>query len=184
MSLNDAKGHQIVNELYVQACSALLSAYGLVVGVREQDGGAGASNKASYVSFLGANGEGISLSSTLKIERDLVIILHPLGPTGVTQPDLEDWCLELNNQLVGRVKNKLLGYGRVLIVGLPVLLTGTDVSAVTPPNSEVHQYSVESADGQITLTLATLIAPDVELHEMEPSIDDEAVLVEGAVALF
>jgi hypothetical protein len=183
MSLNDAKGHQIVNELYVQACSALLSAYGLVVGVREQDGGAGASNKASYVSFLGANGEGISLSSTLKIERDLVIILHPLGPTGVTQPDLEDWCLELNNQLVGRVKNKLLPYGPVVNVGLPLLLTGTDVSAVIAPKSEVHRYFVESADGQIALTLATLIAPDVDLQEI-PSTDDESVLAEGELALF
>jgi hypothetical protein len=65
-----------------------------------------------------------------------------------------------------------------------VLLTGTNVSAVIASNSEVHQYCVESADGQITLTLATLIARDVELHEMEPSMNDEAVLVEGSVALF
>jgi hypothetical protein len=110
--------------------------------------------------------------------------MNPLGSADPSQPDLEDWCLELNNQLVGRVKNKLLGYGRVVTVGLPVLLTGTDVSAVTPPNSEVHQYSVESADGQITLTLATLIAPNVELHEMEPSMHDGAVMAEGTVALF
>ena len=184
MSLNDAKDHQILNDLYVRACRALLSAYGLTVSVQEQDGGTGARNKASCVSVLGASGEGIRLSSMLRIDRDLVISMHPLGSANVSQPDLEDWCLELNNQLVGRVKNKLLGYGRVVVVGLPVLLTGTDVSAVTLPNSEVHQYSVESAEGQITLTLATLIAPDVELQEIEPSMNDEAVLIEGAVALF
>jgi hypothetical protein len=184
MSLNDAKGHQIVNELYVQACSALLSAYGLEVSVREQDGGTSAGNKASYVSVLGANGDGISLLSMLKIERDLVIVIHPLGPNGLTRPDLEDWCLELNNQLVGRVKNKLLAYGPVLIVGLPVLLMGTDVSAAIAPQSEVHQYFVESADGQITLTLSTLVAPGVDLQEMEPSINGESVLAEGELALF
>ena len=182
MTLNNAKDHQILNELYVQACRALLSAYGLTVNVQEQGRGASGGNKASYVSVLGANGQGISLSSMLKIERDLVISIHPSGSADVSQPDLEDWCLELNNQLVGRVKNKLLGYGPVVIVGLPVLLKGTDVSAVTGPNAEVHQYSVESADGQITLTLSTLISLDVELHQMEPS--NGAVLVEGAVALF
>jgi hypothetical protein len=181
--MNNAKDHQILNELYVEACRALLSAYGLTANVQEQ-GGTSTRNKAIYVSLLGASGEGINLSSMLKIDRDLVISMHPMGAANVSQPDLEDWCLEINNQLVGRVKNKLLGYGRVVMVGLPVLLTGTDVSAVIAPNSEVHQYCVESADGQITLTLATLIARDVELHEMEPSMNDEAVLVEGSVALF
>src|ERR1700676_1423335 len=149
MNLNDEREHQILNEVYVQACRALLSAYGLTVTIQKQGAGTSACNKASYVSVLGASGEGIRLSSILKIDRDLVISMNPLGSANLSQPDLEDWCLELNNQLVGRVKNKLLGYGRVVIVGLPVLLTGTDVSAVTPPNSEVHQYSVESADGQI-----------------------------------
>jgi hypothetical protein len=184
MSLNNAREHHILNELYVEACRALLSAYGLTVNVQEQGRGTGIRNKASYVSILGASGEGVTLSSMLKIDRDLVVSMHPLRSTNVSQPDLEDWCLELNNQLVGRVKNKLLGYGRVVIVGLPVMLTGTDVSAVIAPHSEVHQYSVESADGQIVLTLATLIAPNVELQEMEPSMNDETVMLEGAVALF
>jgi hypothetical protein len=184
MRLNDARDHQILNELYVQACRALLAAYGLTVNVQEHGSGAGARGEDSYLSVLGASGEGIRLLSMLKIDRGLVISTHPSGLTDVSQPDLEDWCLELNNQLVGRVKNKLLGYGRVVIVGLPVLLTGTDVSAVNPPNSKVHHYSVESADGQITLRLATLIAHDVELQEMEPSMNEEAALIEGSVALF
>lgn len=184
MSLNNARDHQILNELYVHACRSLLSAYGLTASVQEHRSGATSRNRVNYVSLLGANGEGIRLSSILKIDRNLVIRLRPWGSANPSQPDLEDWCLELNNQLVGRLKNKLLGYGRVVIVGLPVLLTGTDVSPVTAANSEVRHYSVESADGQITLTLATLVVPDVELHEMESSMDDDAVLVEGEVALF
>jgi hypothetical protein len=113
-----------------------------------------------------------------------VLGMHPLGSADISQPDLEDWCRELNNQLVGRVKNKLLGYGRVVNVGLPVLITGTNVTPVAAPNAEIHEYSFESADGQITLTLATLLAPDVELCEVESSTDSEPVLSEGALALF
>lgn len=184
MSLNNIKDHQILNELYVEACRDLLAAYGLTANVQEQGRGTSAGTKAIYVSLLGASGEGIRLSSMLKIDRDLVISIHPLGSANIPQPDLEDWCLELNNQLVGRVKNKLVGYGRVVMAGLPVLITGTDLSAVTAPKSEVHQYSVESADGQIILTLATLIEADVELCDMEPSMDHEAVLAEGSLALF
>jgi hypothetical protein len=184
MNLKDARDHRILNELYVQACRALLSAYGLTVNIREEGGGGGGPSKATYLSVLGANGDGVRLSSMLQIDQDLVISMYPSGSANLSQPDLEDWCLELNNQLVGRVKNKLLSYGCVISVGLPVLLTGTGVSAVTGPSSEVRHYFVESADGQITLTLATLMAPDLELREMEPSMDEEAAQVEGSVALF
>src|SRR5256885_8460045 len=151
MTLDHVKQHQILNELYVEACGGLLSAYGLAVHARRQGPGLSARHNPSYVSFLGAAGEGISLSSMLKIDRNLVLRMHPLGSADISQPDLEDWCRELNNQLVGRVKNKLLGYGRVVSVGLPVLITGTDVSPVAAPNAEVHEYSFESADGQLTL---------------------------------
>jgi hypothetical protein len=184
MSPNNPNAHSILNELYVEACSALLAAYGLTANVQEEGSSAITRNKTNYVSFLSASGEGIGLSSMLKIDRDLVIRLHPLGASEISRANLEDWCLELNNQLVGRLKNKLLGYGRVVIVALPVLLAGTDVCAVTVYNSEVHQYSVESADGQIIFTLATLIAPDVKLHQMESPMSDELVMAEGAVALF
>jgi hypothetical protein len=139
---------------------------------------------ASYVSILGATGDGIRLSSTLKIDRDLVISIRPLDSGDISQDELEDWCRELNNQLVGRLKNKLLGYGHVAMAGLPVLIAGTDVRPVPAPNSEVHEYSIESSHGQITLTLATLVAPEVEFLAVEPSMDNEAVLLEGAIDLF
>jgi len=143
---------------------------------------------AVYMSILGAAGEGLRLSSTLKIDRDLVLNTHPLHSPEVLQDDLEDWCRELNNQLVGRVKNKLLGYGVEVTAGLPLLISGTDVVRLPEADSEVHAYCVESAHGQIALTLTTLIAPEVEFHESEPPMDGEmngeAVMAEGMIALF
>jgi hypothetical protein len=184
MNSSDSTEHQLLNDLYIAACRALLEAYGLTVNVQERRGDTGPRNQANYVSVLSANGEGISLSSMLKIDRDLVISLHPMSRDDMPQPDLEDWCMELNNQLVGRLKNKLIGYGAVVVIGLPLLLTGTNVSSVAAPESEVHQYSVESADGQITLTLATLIAAGVRFHEPVPCLEEENTLFEGMVALF
>jgi hypothetical protein len=192
MSLNETKEHKIVNELYVDACEALLSAYGLTVHVQAnaqtnlpaQRPGASVLNQACYVSVLSASGDGISLSSMLRIDQNVVMNLHPLAPAQISQLDLEDWCLELNNQLIGRVKNKLLGFDCVLVVGLPVLLTGTNVTSVAAQNSQVHQYSVVSANGQIVLTLATLIAPNVDLRQSETGNGQDAVLLEGAISLF
>src|SRR5450755_4516221 len=133
MSLN-AKDHLILNGLYIESCQALLAAYGLSVDVQEHGARATGRSGVCYISVLSASCEGISVSSMLKIDQYLVVSLHPLAPADISQPDLEDWCLELNNQLVGRVKNKLLNFGRALVVGLPVLLTGTDVTSVAAPN--------------------------------------------------
>src|ERR1700683_2463562 len=99
MSSDNVKEHQLLNELYVQACSDLLAAYGLTANVQQQGGGTSTRNTAILMSFLGAAGEGIRLSSMLKIDRDLVISMHPLGSANISQVDLEDWCLEINNQL-------------------------------------------------------------------------------------
>jgi hypothetical protein len=181
--LNNAQQHQILNDLYVQACGSLLSAYGLTVDIHEWSGGK-SPHKKSYISLLSATGEGISLSSMLKIDRDLVVSIHPLGRGEVTQGDLKDWTRELNNQLVGRLKNKLLGYGHAVTIGLPILIRGTDVSPIAASDSEVREYSMQSAQGQIILTLATLINPEIELLELECPMDGEPVLLEGAIALF
>ena len=136
--MSDTKQHQILNDLYVQACGCLLSAYGLSVEIQERGIGNN-SHKRSYISLLSATSEGISLSSMLKIDRDLVVSIHPLGCVDISQGDLKDWTRELNNQLVGRLKNKLLGYGRDFKVGLPILIKGTDVSPIATSNSEVHE---------------------------------------------
>jgi hypothetical protein len=185
MSSNNPKQHQILNELYIQACADLLPAYGLEIDIRKQ--GAGTSTRTrdtdSYLSILGATTGDISLSSMLKIDRDLVVSIHPAESSDVAHDLLEDWCRELNNQLVGRLKNKLLGYGQALILGLPTLITGIDVRPVPAPNSKVHEYSVESGHGKIALTLVTLVSPGLELREVE-AVEGEAVLLEGAIALF
>jgi hypothetical protein len=183
MNLNNPRNDEILQELYYQSCSSLLSANGIRVHVQAQGFDPPARKEASYVSALGAGGDGIRLSSLLLVDQNLVIDLYPLDSTDGYQPELEDWCLELNNQLVGRLKNKLLGYGRTVMAGLPLLLLGTDISAVAP-HPQIHRFSVGSADGQIAFSLAVLIAPGIELRALDPLLNDEIVMAEGAIRLF
>ena len=185
MNLSNLKQHEILNELYIQACGDLLPAYGLEINIREQGAGTGTRGESSsYISILGATGDGINVSSVLNIDRDLVLRTHPTGSTDLSQEDLEDWCRELNNQLVGRLKNKLLGFGHVLIMGLPILITGTNVRPVAAPDSEVHEYCVEAGEGKMTLTLVTLVSPHIVFHGVEALENEEALLFEGDIALF
>jgi hypothetical protein len=183
MISTDTTQRAILNKLFLEAAEDLLSVNGIKADlVGEPDAGVNVDSKPSYVSVLGATGAGIALSSMMTIDRELLISLHPLGIADVSQADLEDWCRELNNQLVGRLKNKLLRCGIVVMMGLPVLLKGTNVSAVTSPEVTVSQHAIRTANGQIVLSLAMLM--DEELKLVEQSFSSEAVLLEGAVSLF
>ena len=181
MNLTDTTQHGILNNLYLEAANELLATHDIHCHVTEPDS-ARDPNKSRYVSVLGATGEGIALSSMLRIRKDLLLGLHPAGSSDVSDKDLEDWCRELNNQLVGRMKNKLLRYGITITLGLPVLLTGTNVTVVAAPDATVSQHAIQIADGAISLTLETLVDPALQIQEQD-SVED-GTLLEGAVALF
>src|SRR4051812_1990116 len=119
MNPNEKTANEIVIDLYIHACDELFTAYGLTACLQRQDADRHDAKEASYISILGASGEKIRISSTLNIGAILLAKLHPSGAKNVPQRELEDWCQELNNQLVGRVKNKLLRLGSEVITGLP-----------------------------------------------------------------
>jgi hypothetical protein len=177
--------HSILNSLYLESAADLLSANGLhSCVVQESAPAVSGAGETAYVSVLCANGEGVALSSMIKIDKHLLASIHPLQPATVSQRDLEDWCRELNNQLVGRMKNKLLRYGVTVSLGLPVLLTGTDVSAVAAPDLTINDHSFALDNGRLMLTLSTFVDPAIELKETESVSDDEGAYVEGSIALF
>ena len=194
MNSTDTSQHSILVKLYLEAASDLLVVY----GAKTNFVGAPASktlgrNKSSYVSVLGATGEGIALSSVLKVERNLLTGMYPLvdwaeiprvDRAEISRGYLEDWRRELNNQLVGRMKNKLSRYGVTLTMGLPLPLTGTADGAAGAPDLPVTEHSFRTGDGEMALTLATLVSEDLELQERESSTECEANLLETAIALF
>ena len=172
---------KLLNHLYLQAASDLLSVHDIQADVLSEPDLKTDAFQSCYVSVLGATGVGIALSSVVKISRELLVFLHPFGSPDIPAAHLADYCRELNNQLVGRMKNKMLRYGVTLTLGLPVLLTGKDVSAVASPDSTLQENAIKTPRGSVALILESIVDPDLQLEEVESA--DEAML-EGAVALF
>lgn len=168
-------------DLHVSACGELFDAYGFTPHLRPATG-APEKGHTIYASVLGAAGRGVRLSSMLSFDRELLVRTHPSQSDGVPEREIEDWCRELNNQLVGRLKNKLLRAGCEVNTGLPVLIRGTDIVAVTSDEEDFRQYSFSSKYGNLTFTLAMLLAPDLTLENAAPDADE--VKLEGAMALF
>ena len=184
MDSTNTKQQAILEKLYFEAFDDQFERHGTTTGlIREAAGKTGVRAKPAYVSALGASGEGIAIMSMLKIDRDLLTRLHPLGSADISELYLQDWCRELNNQIVGRLKNKLLCYGIEISLGLPVLLSGSGVTTIAAPNQTVSERSFESRDSLMTLALSTILDPDLEFLEQQSSADESALL-EGSLSLF
>lgn len=179
MNLTTAAPIRVVIDLYVQATAELFSTYGLASGGK--DPGTRKANEMRYVSILSATGEKIRLLSTLNVDESLLAGTHPSRGAKLSQRHLEDWCRELNNQLMGRLKNKLLRVGCEITTGLPSLITGTDIKPVSPPALDFREYFFTSAQGCLESTLAMLLAPDLEIKDAPGG---EEIMREGELSLF
>ena len=173
-----------VIDMQVAACSELFAAYGLGNHMAPAGPESRTHGGPTYASVLGAAGDGIRLSSTLSLDRELLVRTHPSGVAQVAERDVEDWCRELNNQLVGRLKNKLLRAGCEVSTGLPVLIRGSDIEAVTSEDQSFRQYFFSSKYGCLAFTLAMLLAPDLEIAAPGSAPEAQDIRLEGAMALF
>jgi hypothetical protein len=170
-------------DLHAKACGELFAVYGLSQHVQPAPAADAGVRRPSYASVLSATGDGIRLSSTMSVDTGLLARTHPSGRADVPDRELQDWCRELNNQLMGRVKNKLLRIGCEVATGLPVLVSGTDVAAVVGPELDHRQYFFSSRHGNMSFTLAMLLAPDFAFAAVSAAGAGE-VKLEGELSLF
>jgi hypothetical protein len=181
MHTNPAVPCDTVINLHVTAFAELFSAYGLTPH-RHREGGGDAARFA-YASVLGAAGKGIRLSSTLSLDREVLVRTHPCRGR-VIESDVQDWCCELNNQLVGRLKNKLLRLGCDVTTGLPVLIMGAGMVAQGAADQNFRQIFYSSRYGCIAVAVSLMLAPELTLDARQAGAEGEAVGVEGTMSLF
>ncbi|MBI2389581.1 MAG: chemotaxis protein CheX [Deltaproteobacteria bacterium] len=82
----------------------------------------------SIVSVIGFSGEQLSGSLALLLPPSVVERSHPLRETGpLDAAARHDWAGEVGNQLLGRLKNRLLSYGIVLQMATPMTFSGREV---------------------------------------------------------
>lgn len=184
MNPTEASPCAVVIDLHAKSCAELFSAYGAAAHLRRDTSGEHAPARFTYASVLEAAGDGLRLSSTVSMDRELLALTHPSGGARASERDLEDWCRELNNQLMGRVKNKLLRLGCEVDTGLPVLVSGTGVTVVVPPDVDSRQYFFTSEHGNMTFTLAMLFSPRFAFRDAPEFAPGEEVKREGELSLF
>ncbi len=164
-----------LDEVVVDATRGLFGAYGLDIcgnrfaqsGWRGPDG-----SSASVVGFTSPDFSGsLVIGTTLDIVRE----------TSPEASSLHDWMGELANQLLGRIKNRLLRYGVALDMAIPVVIMGIELRTPVVEGRHVLDYGFDSKLGKIVVRVD--LTPTWRLH---PPCDgeDTTTAEEGELLLF
>ena len=122
---------------------------------------------------------GPSLNGTLAVafRRPLLDRLSPL--TGMPQELAHgDWIGELSNQLLGRLKNKLVPYGLDIRLGTPAVVEGRELRLYASGKGHIEQR-FRIAQSVVCVWLDMIVGEDLSIQKTEDSTGDE-----GSVILF
>lgn len=167
-----------ISRIYSEATCELLASYGLEAREIER-----APGKTSLCSVLGITGDCIKIVSLLQPEESLLKQLYPGDGNSLNQREIEDWCGEINNQLAGRMKNKLLDRGCEVMLGLPSVVVGREISANQPSDAHTAKLHFDTAGGSLWAHNSVRIDPEFQLLPMGAA-RNEGLLREGEISLF
>jgi CheY-specific phosphatase CheX len=135
-----------------------------------------------YVTVIGFYGESMRGALGLGIDRRIVVrMLEQYADVTHFPVGAEDFVGEAANQLLGRVKNRLLRYGVEFGIALPMVLRGIEVQ-LAKSASEVWPYRFSTSEGAITVWFDARIEAGLVLEHVEGS--DDIVAREGELTMF
>jgi hypothetical protein len=145
-----ASGSRPILDIIVQSCTVeLFHSRGVAVApVSVTRGGTPVSKAYDLVGVMAFSGTAGNGRATLSIETPVYSLFVPptVGETGV-----HDLLRELTNQLVGRIKNRLIQFQVTLRIGLPSAMSPDALSRQRPPTSRAIQYAFRTLRGEITV---------------------------------
>jgi CheY-specific phosphatase CheX len=136
------------------ACNELMQAYGVQL---KSSLGWGESDEVMFSGVMGFVGDKV---------RGTCLLAAPQGTVEAAAPKdagARDWVGELANQLVGRLKAKLMARGATIALSTPVVLRGVKLSPL--PRTDVEPVVFESTAGKVLVWLEVEIDDGFQLGE-------------------
>lgn len=109
---------EVISTLLTSCATELFADYGVTLEAAEPP-----HHHSEMVAVIGFTSDELrgSLAISAKVEFFAATNVISEAPT---DEQVRDWAGELANQLMGRLKNRLLGYDLVLAMGTPMVITG------------------------------------------------------------
>jgi len=139
---------QTIQSLFLECCKKLFESLDcntrITTDCRAED------LENSPIACIDGGSEDIEFMVALQLPLEVLALTYPIaeGITTIEENRLEDWIAELANQLIGRLKGKLIEHDCFANIGLPISYFGADVDELLAQNSALVHYYFEM-DGQI-----------------------------------
>ncbi len=169
---------EAIHEMLIEACVELFHQSGIAIKC-----GTRPISSAEICSVITGTGEGLTVKTFIQPDKKILTDGHPFKQPVVSQDEAEDWCQELNNQLMGRLKTKLLERNCVINLGLPALITNHGISAAKTQRTVVLTQNFETKFGSLKLSNHIKLDSDFVLLDKNAAIDSD-VMHEGDILLF
>ena len=127
---------RVVQEMASLACRELFEAYG--VGLKPTVSSPHDLAEVLYCGVMGFVGQGVRGSCLLAASQ------APLEASRPAEGPVRDWIGELTNQLVGRMKAKLLLRGAGVVMTTPIVLRGEHLAPLPRKNMPPIAFAAQS----------------------------------------
>jgi len=167
-----------------QCCCELFAAYGvsLVADGQEQ------AEKQRYglAGIIGFTGDQVKGSLLLASTVEMIAATFPVkvASGASTEDALVDWTGELSNQLLGRIKNRLLPHGVSFALSIPVSLSGADLEQSRLVKPSLRRFALRGNGGAVHICLEAQLRGDLQLRTEPVSSTEVDVVHEGDMLLF
>lgn len=164
-----------IDSLVFDCCQELFAAYDLVLAPRQRES-MPEQDQLMFCSVMGFAGKQMRGALVLASSRE------PLQATNAGDDAVQrDWVCELSNQLMGRIKNRLLPLGAEVHLATPAGLSGKNLSLA--PDTLRSPQVFTAAGGHVCVWIDCEYLEGFELS-MTPSGNMEAAIAEGEALLF
>jgi hypothetical protein len=165
--MSDPDPQQLIEQLAKEACISLFEAYG--VTLEEGHALEPRALDRALTGIVGFTGQGITGMCLL------VCAEAPLLASMPTDGSLRDWSAEMSNQLVGRIKHKLLAHGVEVYITTPIVLRAARIEPM--PKRAVQPIGFHGDGGAVAIWVEVETSHDFRFAPgEEPVAEGETLL--------
>jgi len=177
-----------IDTMLIECATALMSACGTTV-VFDPAGEQAHTPQDGFLAVIGFVCPQMRGSLVLSANHGILRSSCPVRTSGVEiDPDtLQDWAGELANQLLGRLKSRLLAHGVTIQFGIPTTVSGLELRVRSctglRPSTPLWLYSTSSHSDWVVVRLDILLAEESPIS-LSQIPNPGSAAVEGDILLF
>lgn len=185
-TINISDTRVVIAEQLTESCKELFESYEVSLKATNNKKSLESEKEGVHlIGLLGVTSEGLRATVAIQTCDQILQDTFPADLDDDRDQKIQDWIGELSNQLLGRLKNKLLPYGCELTLGIPTVIQGTQLEAILPRKSETSSHRfISEQNNDVALFLSTIVEEDSFTLQTPDAETQDDVMSEGELLFF